>query len=131
MTDSAYQQFSRRERQIMDIIYVLGKASATQVVNAMPDPPSRTAVRTMLRILEDKGQLKHEKRGREFVYQPTRPRTKEGRSALRRVLHTFFDGSLEKAVAVHLSDPDSGLTADELRRLADLVREAGKEVGEP
>lgn len=131
MTDSAYQQFSRRERQIMDIIYALGEASATQVVNAMPDPPSRTAVRTMLRILEDKGQLKHEKRGREFVYQPTRPRTKEGRSALRRVLHTFFDGSLEKAVAVHLSDPDSGLTADELRRLADIIREAGKEEGEP
>lgn len=127
MADSAYEQFSRRERQIMDIIYALGEASATQVVNAMPDAPSRTAVRTMLRILEEKGQLKHEKRGREFVYQPTRPRDRAGRSALRRVLHTFFDGSLEKAVAVHLSDPNSALTAHELERLAELIRKARRE----
>ena len=110
----------------MDIIYALGEASATQVVNAMPDPPSRTAVRTMLRILEDKGQLKHRKEGREFIHQPTKPRAKAGRSALRRVIHTFFDGSLERAVAVHLSDPNSDLTAGELERLADLIRKARK-----
>ena len=126
MTDSAYQHLSRRERQIMDVVYALGEASATHVVGRMPDPPSRTAVRTMLRILEEKGELEHRKQGREFIYRPTRPRASAGRSALKRVLHTFFDGSLEKAVAVHLSDPKSGLTAEELKRLADVVRQARK-----
>ena len=124
MADSGYQRLSRRERQIMNIIYALGEASATQVLGGMPDPPSRTAVRTLLGILEGKGQLKHRKRGREFVYQPTRRRASVGRSALRQVLQTFFDGSLEKAVAMHLSDPSSGLTLDELKRLADLIRQA-------
>ena len=124
MADSAYQHLSRRERQIMDTVYALGQASASQVLGGLPAPPSRTAVRTMLRILEGKGQLKHKKKGREFIYQPTRPRASAGRSALQRVLHTFFEGSLEKAVAVHLSDPKSGLTAEELKRLADLVRQA-------
>jgi len=124
MADSAYQRLSRRERQIMNIIYALGEASATQVLDAMPDPPSRTAVRTLLGILEDKAHLKHGKKGREFVYQPTRRRASVGRSALRQVLHTFFDGSLEKAVAMHLSDPNAELTPDELKRLADLIRQA-------
>ena len=124
MTDSEYQRLSRRERQIMNIIYALGEASATQVLGGMPDPPSRTAVRTLLGILEGKGQLKHRKRGREFVYQPTRRRASVGRSALRQVLQTFFDGSLEKAVAMHLSDPSAGLTLAELKRLADLIRQA-------
>ncbi len=124
MADSGYQRLSRRERQIMNIIYALGEASATQVLGGMPDPPSRTAVRTLLGILEGKGQLKHRKRSREFVYQPTRQRASVGRSALRQVLHTFFDGSLEKAVAMHLSDPGAGLTLDELKRLADLIRQA-------
>ena len=126
MADSAYQHLSRRERQIMDIVYALGEASATHVLGGLPDPPSRTAVRTMLRILEEKGQLDHRKQGREFIYQPTRPRASAGRSALKRVLHTFFDGSLEKAVAVHLSDPKSGLTAEDLKRLADVIRQARK-----
>jgi len=124
MAEPAYEQFSRRERQIMNIIYALGEASAIQVLGALPDPPSRTAVRTMLRILEEKGELKHRKEGREFIYQPTKPRASAGRSALRRVLHTFFDGSLEKAVAIHLLDPKSRLTAEELESLADLIRQA-------
>ena len=126
MTDSAYAQFSRRERQIMDVIYALGEASATQVLNGLPNPPSRTAVRTMLRILEDKEQLRHTKRSREFIFQPVRPRANAGQSALRRVLHTFFDGSLEKAVAVHLSDPKSDLDPEELKRLGALIRKAKK-----
>ena len=129
MQQSPYERFSRRERQIMDIIYALGQASATQVVNALPDPPSRTAVRTMLHILEDKGQLKHKKKGREFIYRATRPRRSAGRFALRRVLHTFFGGSLEEAVAVHLLDPDCELSDDELKRLADLIRKARKRGG--
>jgi len=129
MDDQADRDLSRRERQIMGIVYARGQASATEVLSGLPDPPTRTAVRTLLRILEDKGHLKHTKRGREFLYRPTRPRTRAGRSALRRVLQTFFDGSLETAVAVHLSDPQSALSAEELERLADLVRRARKRGG--
>ena len=115
---------SRRERQIMDVIYPRGEASVNEVLSGLPDPPSRTAVRTMMRILEEKGHLRHKKKGKEFIYRPVMPRGKAARSALRRVLHTFFDGSLEQAVAVHLSDPKSSFSDDDLKRLADLVRKA-------
>ena len=117
-------QLSRRERQIMDIVYVLGEATATHVVAALPDPPTRTAVRTMLRILEEKSHLRHTKKGREYVYQPVRARRRAGRSALRRVLRTFFGGSLEQAVAAHLTDPGANPSPDELKRLAELIRRA-------
>ena len=120
---------SRRERQIMDVIYAHGEATANQVLNGLPDPPTRTSVRTFLRILEEKGHLAHIKRGREFVYRPTQPRTRAGRSALRRVLNTFFEGSLEQAVAMHLADSKSKPSAEELKRLADLIREARRKGG--
>jgi predicted transcriptional regulator len=119
-----YKALSRRERQIMDIVYGRGKATATDVLADMPDPPSRASVRTLLRILEDKGHLKHRARGREFVYEPVRPRTRVGRSALRRVLETFYDGSLEQAVAALLADRQWGLTEEQLNRLARLIRQA-------
>ena len=119
-----HDPLSRRERQIMDIVYAREEASAKGVLAGMPDPPTRTAVRTMLRILEDKGHLTHRREGREFVYRPTRPKARAARSALRRVLDTFFGGSLEDAVAAHLSDPNSDLSPDELKRLAALVRDA-------
>jgi BlaI family penicillinase repressor len=119
-------RLSRRERQIMNIIYARAEASAAEVWQNLPDRPSRTAVRTFLRILEEKGHLRHRKEGRRFVYRPTRPRRRAGRSALRGVLETFFDGSLEEAVAAHLSDPGAELSPEELRRLARLVREARK-----
>jgi predicted transcriptional regulator len=115
---------SRRERQIMEIVYALGSATAVEVRQTMPDPPSKTAVRTFLRILEEKGHLKHTERGREYVYQPIQPRLRAGRSAFRRVLHTFFDGSLEQAVAAHLADSSAPLTTDELKRLAKLIQQA-------
>jgi BlaI family penicillinase repressor len=118
------QHLSRRERQIMDVIFARQGASATEVLQGLPDPPSRTAVRTLLRILEEKGHLTHRKQGREFVYRPTRPRKRVGRSALRRVLATFFNGSLESAVAAHLSDPDTKLTPEELKRLSELIAQA-------
>ena len=120
---------SRRERQIMDVVYARGKASANDVLEDMPNPPSRTAVRTQMRILEEKGYLKHHKRGREYVYRPTKPRSSAGRSALRRVVDTFFNGSIEKAVAAHLSDPRCKLDADELKQLAAVIREARKKGG--
>ena len=124
-------QLSRRERQIMDVVYATGGASATVVLEGLADPPSRTAVRTLLRILEDKGHLKHDKRGREYVYHPTRPRRRAGQSAMRRVVETFFEGSLERAVSAHLADPSAALSEDELERLARLVREARKGRDEP
>lgn len=118
------ERLSRRERQIMDIVYARGEASAVDVVDAMDDPPSKTAVRTLMRILEEKGHLSHRQDGLKYLYRPTRPRGRAGRSAFRRVLETFFDGSLEKAVAAHLGDPASDLAQDELNRLANLIEQA-------
>lgn len=117
-------RLSGRERQIMEIVFSKGEATATDVLETLPDAPTRTAVRTFLRILEEKGHLKHTKRGREFVYQPTRRRDREGKSAFLRVLATFFDGSLEKAVAAHLSDPSAEVSTQELKRLSALIAEA-------
>ena len=121
-----FVKLSRRERQIMDIIFTRGKATATQVLEAMPDPPTRTAVRTFLRILEGKGHLKHTKQGREYLYRPIRQRKRAGVSALRRVLNTFFDGSLESALSAHLVDSKSDISADELKRLSQLIAQSRK-----
>jgi len=127
MTKGTESGLSRRERQLMDIIFARGEATAVEVFRSLPDPPSRTAVRTLLRILEEKGHLKHVQRGREFVYQPTQPRLRAGRSALKRVLSTFFDGSLERAVAAHLADSSANLPAGELKRLAEIIQQARKQ----
>jgi predicted transcriptional regulator len=108
----------------MDIVYARGEASAAAVLADLPDPPSQTAVRTLLRILEEKGHLKHRREGLRFMYRPSRPRGRAGQSALRRVLRTFFDGSLEKAVAAHLGDSAADLSDEELRRLAELIEQA-------
>ena len=124
-------QLSRRERQIMDVVYHRGAATATEVYEEMTDPPTRTAVRTFLRILEEKGYVEHKKQGREFVYRPTRPRGIEGRSALRHVLQTFFDGSLERAVGAYLHGPGAKPSPAELRRIAALIREAKRQVPAP
>lgn len=118
------QQLSRRERQILNCIYSAGELSATEVWQRIPQPPSRTAVRTMLRNLESKGHLKHCKQGRQFVYSPVLPREDAGQTALAGVLRTFFDGSLEKAVASYFADPTAAPDEDELKRLAKLVRDA-------
>ena len=111
----------------MDVVYRLGEASAGDVLAGLPDPPSRTAVRTLLRILEDKGHLRHRQRGREYVYRPTQPRSRAGASAVRGVLKTFFEGSLEQAVAVHLSDPEAAIDPEELKRLEAMIREARRQ----
>jgi predicted transcriptional regulator len=122
---------SRRERQIMDVVYAKGEATATDVLETLPDAPTRTAIRTLLRILEDKGHLLHTKRAREFVYHPTRPRERAGQSAFGRVLQTFFDGSLEKAVAAHLADPGAEISPEELRRLSSLINQAKRKEKSP
>jgi predicted transcriptional regulator len=126
MSSSHEEHLSRRERQIMDVIYARGSASAADVAQALPDPPSKTAVRTLLRILEDKGHLTHEQLGIKYVYRPSRPRGAAGRSALRRVLDTFFEGSMEHALAAHLTDANSDLSAEELKRLSALISKARK-----
>jgi BlaI family transcriptional regulator, penicillinase repressor len=121
---SPLPRLSGRERQIMDIVYARGEATATQVLEEMPDAPTRTSVRTFLRILEEKGYLRHTKRSREFVYHPTHERRKVGHSAFRRVLETFYGGSLEQAVAAHLAESGTPTTPEELRRLSALIRQA-------
>ncbi len=122
---AAPTDLSRRERQIMDVVYAHGEATLTQMLAGMPDPPVRGALRTLVGILERKGHLTRRQQGREFVYAPTRSRGTAGRSALGRVLDVFFGGSLENAVAAHLSDPRAAKpTDDELRRLADLIESA-------
>jgi len=122
-------QLSRRERQIMDIIYARGKASAGDVLEDLPDQRSRTTVRTLLRILEEKGFVKHTTEGREYIYRPTRPKARAGRSALNRVVNTFFDGSVGSAVANYLADPKTKLSDQELDRLSQLISEARQRGG--
>jgi BlaI family penicillinase repressor len=123
------ETLSRRERQIMDVVYARGEATAADVLAGLPDPPTKTAVRTLMRILEEKGHLTHRQEGLAYVYRASRPRGRAGRTALRRVLQTFFDGSLEKAVAAHLGDSTTALSAEELRRLADLIEQARRKGG--
>jgi BlaI family penicillinase repressor len=124
MAEPPPESLSRRERQIMEVVYRLGQASAAEVHAEMTDAPSRTAVRTFLRILEEKGHLKHRQVGLKYVYLPSRPRAQAARSAFRRVLTTFFEGSLEKALAAHFGDAASDLSDEELQRLAELIRQA-------
>ena len=118
---------SRRERQIMDVIYRLGQATAAEVRENLPDAPSYSAVRALLRVLEDKGHVKHAQDGPRYVYLPTVPRAKARRSALRQLVNTFFDGSAEQAVAALLDLSSDRLSPDELERLAGVIASARKE----
>jgi predicted transcriptional regulator len=123
----ALPELSRRERQIMSVVHRLGRATAAEVLAEMPDPPSYSAVRAMLRILEDKGQLKHEQEGPRYVYSTTMPVERAGRSALRDVVTTFFAGSAEEAVATLIDMYERKLSGEELDRLADLINRAREE----
>jgi predicted transcriptional regulator len=117
-------KLSRRERQIMEIVYARDQASANDVLRDLPDPPTRTSIRTILRILEQKGHLTHTLDGREFVYRPVAPRDKVGRSALQSVLRAFFGSSLPNALAAYIADPATRLSADDLKRMQVLIRQA-------
>ena len=120
-------ELSRRERQIMDVVFRLGRASASEIHERLPDPPSATAVRTMLRILEDKGHLKHEKDGPRHIYLPTVPRDSAQRSAAAHLLRTFFGGSLESALATLLDVGRGKLDGEERERLKRLIDDAAQE----
>jgi predicted transcriptional regulator len=119
-----HQDLSRRERQIVDILYSQGRATAAEVQAALPDPPSYSAVRAMLRILEEKGHVRHEQDGPRYVYLPTMGRDRAKRNALRHVLQTFFDGSAEQAISALLDESDTRLSDRELDRLARLIDQA-------
>ena len=125
--DSQLSGLSRRERQIMDFLFRHGKASVAEVLAGIADPPSYSAVRAMLRTLEDKGHVTHEEDGRAYVYRPTVARDQARQSALKHLLSTFFAGSTEQAVAALLDLSGPELSGDELERLAQLVDQARTE----
>lgn len=124
---AAHESFSRRERQIMDVVYRRGRATATEILEELPDAPSYSAVRALLRILEEKGHLRHESDGPRYVYSPVLPRSKARKSALRGLVATFFDGRPEEAMAALLDVSKDELSAGDLDRLAALIDEARKE----
>lgn len=127
MSQSNQDGLSRRERQIMDILYRLGRVTAGEVLENLPEPPSYSAVRAMLRVLEEKGHIKHQQDGPRYMYVPTLGREKARKSALRHMLQTFFDGSTEQAVAALLDLSKPEMSEQELERLSTLIHEARKE----
>ena len=127
MHDEPYAKLSRREREMMDVIYARGRATAAEIRAAMSSPPSYSAVRATLRVLEEKGQLRHEHDGATYVFMATTPKDTASRSALRRLLATFFDGSPSRAMAALLDVSSTRLSKADRRRLLELIRAAEKE----
>ena len=124
---SAVGGLSRRERQILDILYRRGKASATEILGDMEDAPSNSAVRTLLRVLEEKGHVRRRAEGLRYVYTPTIGRDKAKRTAVRHVLDTYFNGSPEQIVAALLDVSATELTVEELDRMTELIEKAKRE----
>lgn len=124
MSSSELQNLSRRERQIMNLIFQHGELTAQQVMDQLPDPPGYATVRSLLRILIEKGHLKHYKSGRQFVYQPIKSTEKVRSKSLSQVLKTFFGGSITEAVATFINESESDLSAEELDELAAIVKAA-------
>jgi predicted transcriptional regulator len=118
---------SRREREMMNIIFRSGKATATEVLEGMSDPPSYSAVRATLRVLEQKGHLRHQHDGARYVYTPTVNRDRARISALDQLLNTFFDGSAASVVATLLERSKDDMSPDELQKLSELIAQARKE----
>jgi BlaI family penicillinase repressor len=127
MSPNTTQALSRRERQILDILYQRGKASASEVLDAMDDAPSNSAVRTLLRVLEDKGHVKRKAEGLKYVYMPSIGRDKAKRTAVRHLLDTYFNGSPEQIVAALLDVSSTQLTRQELDRMTEMIEKAKKE----
>jgi predicted transcriptional regulator len=126
MPDSLHHVLSRRERQIMDTLFRRGRATAAEVMADLPGEPSYSTVRTQLRVLEEKGHVRHEQDGVRFVYTPVVKRQAARKSALRHVVDTFFEGSTEQVVEALLGGGGSRLTEEQLDRIADLVERARK-----
>jgi predicted transcriptional regulator len=123
----ALPDLSRRERQILDVLYKAGRATAADVQQGMPNAPSYSAVRTLLRILEEKGHVRHEEDGARYVYMPTVERERAKRSALRHMLNTFFDGSATQAIAALLDEDAKRLSREDWTRLEQMIDRARKE----
>jgi BlaI family penicillinase repressor len=120
-------KLSRREREILEILYQRGKSTAAEVRAGLADPPSYSAVRALLRVLEEKGHVRHQAEQLRYVYLPVVPRNKAKRSEVKRLLDTFFEGSPEQVVAALLDVSSTRLTAEELDRMAALIEQARKE----
>jgi BlaI family penicillinase repressor len=127
MTRRLHAVLSRRERQIMDILFRRGRATAADVMADLPDEPSYSTVRTQLRVLEQKGHVRHQEDGVRFVYMPVVARHTARKSALRHVIETFFDGSPEKAVAALLGGEAAKLSDEQFDRIAEMIAKARKE----
>jgi predicted transcriptional regulator len=127
MTSPQHHALTRRERQIMDLLYRKRKLTAGEIQRAMPDPPGYSAVRAMLRVLEEKGHVRHEEKNLRYVYSPVVPVEKAKTSALRHVLETFFGGSAEQAVAALLDGAAGELSDQELDRMSALIDKARKD----
>ena len=112
---------SRREREVMDLVFAQGEATLSQILESMESPPTRPALRSILTILEGKGHLKHRQEGREFIYQPVHSREEVGQSTLSRVIGTFFGGSLTQALAAYLSHPQTQLSEEEITELRSFL----------
>src|SRR5687768_9635247 len=127
MAKPLHSALTRRERQIMDILFRRGRATAAEVMEELPGEPSYSTVRTQLRVLEEKGHVRHEEEGLRYIYIPVVARHTARKSALRHLVETFFDGSSEKAVAALLGGEGSRLTDEELTRIEELIAKARKE----
>jgi predicted transcriptional regulator len=127
VSPNPHADLGRRERQIAEVVYRLGRATVSEVLAELPDPPSYSAVRAMLRILEAKGHLKHQQEGQRYVYLPASRRDQTSRSALQHLVRTFFDGSTERAVAALLEGADTRLSNEDLERLSKLIHKARKQ----
>ncbi len=127
MRTTAPHALSRRERQIMDILYRRGRATAADVMHDLSGSPNYSTVRTQLRVLEEKGHIRHEEDGLRYVYLPAVPRRAARRSALKHLMETFFDGSAEQVVAAVLGGEATRLSEEDLTRIADLIDKARKE----
>jgi BlaI family penicillinase repressor len=124
------QHLSRRERQIMDVLHTKNTATAAEIRTALPDPPGYSAVRALLRILEEKGHIKHREEGARYVYQPCVSQKTASHSALKRILSTFFGGSLDHAMAALLEASDKKLSETELKKLQEIIKQAETKKGE-
>jgi predicted transcriptional regulator len=120
------QKLSRRERQIMDVLYERGRATAAEILAALPDPPSYSAIRALIKVLEDKGHVKHQEDGPRYVFTPSVPRSKARRNAVKHLLQTFFDDSASEAVASLLGSAGK-LKPEELDKIEELIARARKE----
>jgi len=122
-----HASLSRRERQIMDIIYRLGHVTVAEVLPELPGEPAYSTVRAQLRVLEQKGHVRHEEQGQQYIYTPTVPRHAVRQSALKHLVHTFFDGSREKVVSALLGSESGSVSDEELERIAQIIDKARKE----